>query len=254
LPATASGVSRRVPVQIAPEDVSAPDAATLAGRKGIRIVLPGEPKQLAAAPEEPQAPAATTEVQPAAAAPVKVTQSKIADLVGRGLGNEPAPKPVPGKPIYSRPTPTPATAPTVPEGMTAVKSNGMRAYSYDAPTQTFTAQWPDGSLHRYGEVTPEEVQAFEAAESKGRALLEIKNNHVHVGANYGHGWVNKAPVIRSATPDVTPGAAAPPKGSAAGASPVSQSAPQTAVPDDLTTLLQQSVEAANRGKPTRGAK
>jgi hypothetical protein len=196
LPSQASGASRRVPGEIAPEDVNAPDASTLAGKQGIRVVLPGKPKLLAAAPEE------MATAQPTAAPPVNTAPSALANLLNRGLGYEPPPKPIPGKPIYQRPTASSTSpAPSVPEGMTPVQSAGMRAYSYDAPSQTFTAQWPDGTLHKYGEVTPEEVQAFESAKSKGRALLDIKNNHVHVAANYGKGWVNKAAPLRSAAPE-----------------------------------------------------
>jgi hypothetical protein len=231
LPATASGASRRVPGDIAPEDVSTPDTSTLAGKKGIRIVLPGTPKQLPAATAEATAETPTT----TSAAPKPATSSLVSDLLNRGLGNEPPPKPIPGKPIYMRPSPLKSPAPEaspVPEVMTPVQSSGMRAYSYDEPSKTFAAQWPDGSIHKYGEVTPEEVQDFEASDSKGRALLKLKNNHVHVAANYGHGWVNKASAIRSATPELA----------------TSAPVPNSPTSDDLTGLLQQSLEAAKSGK------
>ncbi len=235
LPATASGVSRRMPGEIAPEDVSAPDASTLGGRKGIRIVIPGPPKLLPAASATEEAVAT-----PQAATPiVDTSRAAVGDLLNKGLGYEPPPKPVPGKPIFMRPKPVAAPAVPVPEGMTPVESSGMRAYSYDEPSQTFTAQWPDGSLHRYGEVTPKEVEAFKAADSKGRALLQIKNNHVHTGANYGNGWVNKSSAIRSATPNAASVAVSPASNASANSAPVS---------GDLTSLLQQSLEAATRTK------
>jgi hypothetical protein len=238
LPAQASGASRRVPGEIAPEDVNAPDASTLAGKQGIRVVLPGKPKLLAAAPEE------TATAQPTAAPPVNTAPSALANLLNRGLGYEPPPKPMPGKPIYQRPTAsTTSPAPPVPEGMTPVQSAGMRAYSYDAPSQTFTAQWPDGTLHKYGEVTPEEVQAFESAKSKGRALLDIKNNHVHVAANYGKGWVNKAAPLRSAAPE----------SATATSQPIADAEPSAALADeDLAQKLQQSLkQAEGRKTPPR---
>jgi KTSC domain len=229
------------PGQIPPEDVSAPDSSQLAQRQGIRIVLPSEPKLLPAPGESTPASAATatTQTQPAA---TPVTPSKINDLLNQSLGYEPPPKPVPGKPIFLRPRPTvPAATPKipVPEGMTPVESAAMRSYSYDEPSQTFIVQHPDGVLHKYGEVTPEEFQAFQSAESKGRALGAIRNNHVHLAANYGKGWINKAPAIRSAAPE-----AAPVVTSRATSGPASP----TQTPDDLVGLLQQSVEAARSSK------
>jgi hypothetical protein len=65
----------------------------------------------------------------------------------------------------------------VPEGHTPVKSSAVNSYKYDPATREFHVKFSSGdTVHTYGDVSPEEVKAFEQAESKGKAIQGIKRN------------------------------------------------------------------------------
>lgn len=65
----------------------------------------------------------------------------------------------------------------VSEGHTPVTSSAMKSYKYDPAAREFHARMTSGdTTYVYGDVSPEDAQAFETAESKGKALPQIKRN------------------------------------------------------------------------------
>lgn len=155
LPESASGASRRVG-GIAREDVSAPDENVLAGRQGVRVARPapvGTQRLLPAG-------SAGSMVESVAAPPKSATPiadtGKLGDLLNEGLGGK------------------------IPEGHTPVKSSAIRSYKYDPATKEFEASTASGT-YIHGDVSPEQVEAFEKASSKGKAWSDLKNNSTYVG-------------------------------------------------------------------------
>jgi hypothetical protein len=82
-------------------------------------------------------------------------------------------------PAIPRSGETPKTTPSITEGHTAVDSSAMESYKYDPEAQEFHAKYAGGgnTVHVFGNVSPEEATAFEQAESKGKALAQIKKLH-----------------------------------------------------------------------------
>jgi hypothetical protein len=207
----------------------------------------------------------TPEPAPKIAAPK--LKEQIGNQLNRSLGNEP-PKITPGKPIYQgpRPLPRPAApangelnappvARDVPAGMTPVESTAIKAYSYDEATKTFSAQMQGGAIHKWGEVTPEEAEAFKNADSKGKALAEIRNNHVGLGADYGKGFIARKPAMRSAAPEDDDGATIARINANAESFAKDMEKSRKAEPEgddeDLTPILRNSVKAAKAARIAR---
>ncbi len=90
--------------------------------------------------------------------------------------------PKPGQPMVDRGQlaanmgkPTPAT--NIPAGHTPVNSSAVRSYRYDAGAREFHAAPKSGStVYVYGDVSPEEADAFQKADSKGKAWQQIRQN------------------------------------------------------------------------------
>jgi len=118
-----------------------------------------------------------------------------------------------------------------PEDLTPVENSSLlSAYHYDPAAKQFTAVLNNGETYTHGEVEPDHVAAFEGAKSKGTAWTKaIKQAPGTVQVLH-----NGEPVIpgtmRSATGEVIP---------------KSQAGMQ-----DLTSILQQSLEQARRKKIT----
>jgi len=105
--------------------------------------------------------------------------NQLQDQVGKGLGASPPPNPT--KPIYQRGDLSSAMegASDVPEGHTPVQSSALKSYKYDSSANEFHAKYGSGgdTVHVFGDVTPEEAQAFDQAQSKGQAMQQIKSSH-----------------------------------------------------------------------------
>ena len=158
--------------------------------------------------------------------------NKVGPMVDDALGNPSSAQPAvtPGQPIYRRTAvSTPAAeapaegsvaAPSIPEGHTAVEgSNAVKSFKYDADAQEMHIAPKKGYTYVYGDASPDQADAFQNAESKGNAWLSLKNSN---------------PLVAKILPDGTRIAVKP---SAAAAS-----------SDDLTGVLQQSVDAVNKAK------
>jgi len=105
--------------------------------------------------------------------------NQLQDQVGKGLGASPPPNPT--KPIYQRGGLSSAMegASDVPQGHTAVQSSALKSYKYDPEANEFHAKYGSGgdTVHVFGDVSPDEAQAFEQAQSKGQAMQQIKSGH-----------------------------------------------------------------------------
>lgn len=66
----------------------------------------------------------------------------------------------------------------VPEGHTLHDSSALRSSKYDSAANEFHARMTSGdTTYVYGDVAPEEAQAFAGADSKGKAYQQIKSSH-----------------------------------------------------------------------------
>lgn len=80
-------------------------------------------------------------------------------------------------PIAQTPAAEQSGSTSIPEGHTAVDSSALRSYKYDPEAREFHAQYKNSDkVHIFGDVSPEEAQAFEAAPSKGKAMPAIARN------------------------------------------------------------------------------
>lgn len=121
----------------------------------------------------------------------------------------------------------------LPEGFTPIEnSSALKGYKYDPATQEFDAITKDGQRFRHGEVSPAQFDAFQRADSAGKAWAELRKGPGVTPL----GKVNAAGKVQpripsasaSASPDTSP---TPATGSPAASSP----AVPKAMPEDLTT-------------------
>lgn len=108
------------------------------------------------------------------------SRNSLGSLLNKSLGAEES-KVQPGKPIYQRSAGPPSGAISgadMPEGHTAHQSSAIPSSMYDSGAKEFHARMVSGNTsYVYGDVSPEEAQAFTDAESKGKAFQQIKNGH-----------------------------------------------------------------------------
>lgn len=103
----------------------------------------------------------------------KITPKDIERQLNEALGGQPL---KPNVPLKQQVSTTPK--PTVDaEGHTQVESSAVKSFKYDAENQEFHVK-PNGgrTTYVYGEVSPDAAEAFNAAESKGNAWIQIRNN------------------------------------------------------------------------------
>lgn len=86
-------------------------------------------------------------------------------------------------PIAETPAAEQSGSTSIPEGHTAVDSSALRSYKYDPAANEMHANYKgsDNIVHVFGDMSPEEAQAFEQAPSKGQAMQAVKNSHPLVG-------------------------------------------------------------------------
>lgn len=100
----------------------------------------------------------------------------IQRLLSDALGNKPL---KPGVALKNQPAA--AAKSDLPEGFTPVKSSVLKGYKYDPATQEFEGVTNTGQVYRHAEVTPDQFQKFAAADSKGKAWNELRNNATPLG-------------------------------------------------------------------------
>lgn len=138
----------------------------------------GLPSRVTGGPEvapkfEPGEPAAAA---PAAPAP-KITPKAVEQQLEEALGGK---KLVPGVSLKNQPAAQAAAAGKLPEGFTPVESSALKGYKYDPAAREFEYITKDGSHYVRGDVEPEAAAQFEqtAAEkgSFGKAWAELRQN------------------------------------------------------------------------------
>ena len=169
---------------------------------------------------KPQA-AALADAAPASKAAVS---QQLDDTLRTAVGNQPL---KPGVPIryQFKSTPPAASVPaegsdaTVPEGHTPVEgSSAVKSFMYDPDAQEMHIAPTKGYTHVYGDVSPDQAQAFQDAESKGRAWGTLRNSP---------GVTHVAKIMENGT---------------------RVAIKPTDVGEDLTGQLQDSVAAVNKAK------
>jgi hypothetical protein len=100
----------------------------------------------------------------------------IGNRVESALGGRPL---APNVPLRQQMPATQAPAANLPEGHTPINSSAVRSYKYDPEAQEFHAQYKSGDnvQHVFGDVSPEDAQAFEQTPSPGKAMAVIQQNH-----------------------------------------------------------------------------
>jgi hypothetical protein len=158
-----------------PSDFPAP-------RKPIIRTTETAPKQLSAAPIAKPAP------------PPK----PIGDLLNEGLGGKAL---KPNVPLRDQLSNSPTKIGVAP-GYTPIDSSAIKSYKYDPTTKEFETVTSTGAVYVHGDVSPEQVKAFEQADSKGKAWNDIKKNSTYLGKVVNGKKVYAQPPmdIRSASP------------------------------------------------------
>jgi hypothetical protein len=211
-----------------------------------------------AAPAKPTAagPAAPVASQPAAAAPTPSTSpAAVKQQLNNALGVEPV-NIKPGVSMRNQ-----AAAAKLPEGFTPVDSSVLKAYKYDPDTQEFDAITNSGQRFRHAEVSPDQFKAFEDADSKGKAWNDLRNGAgvTPLGKVNENGVLQPRIKPRSVVTDPETGAkefsdvldAKQNGGQNAGqneAPKAKAAAAGAGADEDLTSLMQQSVDQAQNGK------
>ena len=154
----------------------ATDPAAGLGKIKQSNVAPGQAGQLA---ESMQKPAPSADVSNG------FKRGSLGDLLDQSLGakklepNVPLRKQMPATSsgAISSAADAGASNSDLPAGHTAVKSSALKSYKYDPSAREFEAKATSGNtVYVYGDVAPEDVKAFESADSKGKAWQSIRQN------------------------------------------------------------------------------
>jgi hypothetical protein len=205
-------------------------------------------------------PESAPEYQPPAAAPAKAaastatpqptaTSAAVEKQLNDALGGKPL---QPG--VSLRNQGKVSAAASLPEGFTPVESSSvLKGYKYDPATQEFDAITNNGQRFRHGEVTPDQFKAFEDADSKGKAWNDLRNSPgvTPLGKVDSTGKLQprvKPQFMRSVEIDPATGrpefsdVLAAKQNAAPAAEPKAAAAAAGASGEDLTSLLQQSLD------------
>ena len=189
------------------------------------------------------------------------TPQAVEQALNQALGGKPL---VRGVSLRNQPAAQAAAAGKLPEGFTPVDSSVLKGYKYDPAAQEFTAVLKNGQTYTHGEVTAEQVKAFEDADSQGSAWTQqIRNNSPLVRK---YGVPVKTATMESETGEIIPKAQAGalPQGIVidpttgrpqfsydVAAKPRATPAVAAATPaagEDLTAILQKSLNQAQAAK------
>jgi hypothetical protein len=158
-------------------------------------------------------PAPTPEAAPAVEPKVDTSPKAVEQQLNNALGGKPL---QPNVPLKSQGK--------LPEGFSPVESSALKGYKYDPAAKEFEAITTGGQRYVYGDVSPDDVAKFEAADSKGRAFGDIRNSGSPLVAKYVGGKRVAVRPVKAAS-DLAPDEG------------------------DLTGILQQSLEQAQGNAP-----
>lgn len=176
------------------------------------------------------APSETPEAQPSAPSLAKPNLAKKLDtLLNDATGGKPLQPNVPLKDQLTASSPEAKSS--APEGYTPLDSSAVKSFKYDPEAHELHVNTPGGSGYVYGEVTPEQAADFES----GKYLGQGEGDSPSVGK----AWKD----IRDSSPQV---------GKMVNGQRVATKPPtslQSSSPfDDLSDILQKSLESAKAGK------
>lgn len=188
----------------------------------------------------------------------KASPADLEKLLNESLGGKPLDK---GTSLRSQVPGNAPAAPSLPEGFTPVKSSVLRGYKYDPATQQLESVTNSGQHYVHGEVSPEQFEKFEAADSKGKAWNTMRGSATPIAK----GPMGKPVPIRrgavSASPEgeMTPLQQkvnnlqdfirqAPEKAAKTPAKEVTAKPTPAAATDDLTAQLHRSLDQVKAGK------
>jgi len=172
--------ARTLPGQVGPERIFGPrptPAQPIPSRAGL--ALTGE----VAAPAVAQPGAAGSMVESVAApepaaAPKPISKAALGrqldQALPESLGVEPAKPLQPNVSLKNQIKAEVQAQAPLPDGFTRVKSDALRGYKYDPEAREFESITNDGQHYVHGDVPPEAVEKFEAADSKGRAWKTLR--------------------------------------------------------------------------------
>lgn len=190
----------------------------------VRASEPGFPNRAEGLPEieemQPEATAKLRSIIEEQRKPIDVSRAKIGQLLNQATGAQPLERGIPIRQQLNRVTPAPVAKPE-PAIATPKESSVVKSFNYNPETRELEVMTKNGGHYIHGDVTPEQAQSLESAESKGKAWNAIKNNSTLV-AKVQNG---KRIAIK-------------PSGSA------------SATPEDLTPQLEESVKQAKARKIT----
>jgi hypothetical protein len=182
LPPELTTEARSLPGQISAERISGPrpkPAAPIPTRQGLLLKAAEEEPledlegvtsdQTDAARDlaEEEAPPDTAEPAPS---PVSTSPADFEKHLNAALGGK---KLVPGVALKNQPAAMGVVK--LPEGFTPVDSSALSGFKYSPETREFESITKTGAHYVHGDVSPEQAQAFEAAESKGKAWNELRS-------------------------------------------------------------------------------
>jgi hypothetical protein len=181
---------------------------------------------------------------------VNTKPGRVGELLNQSLGGKPL---EPNVPLRQQIPSKPSASVTLPEGHIATESSAIKSYSYDPAKREFTSVTPTGATYIHGDVSPEQVAAFEAAPSKGKAWNDLRKGSPLVGKVVNGQRVNAKPptALASASPAEAVTASETQAVEVPKIAPKAKAAapPGTTVPEgDMTDLLQKSVQQAKAGK------
>lgn len=168
LPAGFQSVAQAPPGSVNNPFQAAPQAQTAA----VAPVAPPAAEVPTAAPET--AAPAPVEAPPAPAVET-MDPARVQQMLSEALGNKPL------KPGVALKNQAAAAKTDLPDGFTPVQSSVLKGYKYNPATQEFDGITNTGQVYRHGEVTPDQFQKFEAADSKGKAWNELRGNSTPLG-------------------------------------------------------------------------
>lgn len=177
------------------------NAPILRPKPGATATAAGEEVPTEAAPGQSAAEAMPAET-PAQVLQKPGTPAELEKALNEALGGKPLQR---GVSLRNQGQATgEATAGNLPEGFTPVQSSALKGYKYDPAAREFESITQGGQHYVHGDVSPEDAQAFEAAESKGKAWQQIRNNPLVAKVVNGERLSVKPAGLETSTGEVIP--------------------------------------------------
>lgn len=190
---------RRGPGEVAPDYIGAPDERVLANKGGV-IATPQRSRGLSLPSASPSE--RTDIAKPA------IARKNVGKAIDSALGVRPI---RPGVPVRDQFLETPAGEDLAP-GHTPVESSVLKSYSYSPEKKEleFVTKGDPRKVYVYGDVSPDQAEAFKQSQSKGKAWAQFKKQGSPLVATIVNG-VRKPVIPVIADEDLNPAGSSGPK-------------------------------------------